>query len=354
MVLMIGIYAIRNTQNSKMYIGESIDIEKRWKSHQEDLDNGNHHSYKLQEDYNKSKSKEFRFFVLEEFIFPFNAKIDATKLQLILYCREYYYMKKYKSKSEGYNVESTLKEIVNIHNEQLKYPKYQTEACRNFILDNKDILTTDSFNLNILNELCIYTEKDKLGDMVYINANSSPQSFNPYLNAYTDKKATVIPKSKNNKCDTKPAKPKKTKKDKKEPVVKEKQTKKPKVLKDESLIPITKMYTYLDEDFKAKFSFRTLMSIDIQNGFIQYDSNNEKRHYSLTSKGIESGYFVLGDPHINGYNKDSILLTSLGLNRYQEMARQIYDYVSPEMLSTNAFGKFYIPIDTLVNDNNNT
>jgi len=35
---MIGIYAIRNTQNSKMYIGESIDIEKRWKSHQEDLD----------------------------------------------------------------------------------------------------------------------------------------------------------------------------------------------------------------------------------------------------------------------------------------------------------------------------
>ena len=28
---MIGIYAIRNTQNSKMYIGESIDIEKRWK-----------------------------------------------------------------------------------------------------------------------------------------------------------------------------------------------------------------------------------------------------------------------------------------------------------------------------------
>ena len=45
---MIGIYAIRNTQNGKMYIGESIDIEQRWKVHQEDLDNGNHHSYKLQ------------------------------------------------------------------------------------------------------------------------------------------------------------------------------------------------------------------------------------------------------------------------------------------------------------------
>ena len=225
MVLMIGIYAIRNTKNNKMYIGESIDIEQRWKVHQEDLDNGTHHSYKLQEDYDKSKSKEFRFFVLEEFIFPFNAKIDATKLQLILYCREYYYMKKYKSKSEGYNVEATLKEIVNIHNDNLKYPEYQTEDCRNFIVNNKDILTTDSFNLNVLNELCVYTEKDKLGNMVYINANSSPQTFNPYLNAYTDKKATVIPKSKNNKCDTKPAKPKKTKKDKKRTYYKRKTSK---------------------------------------------------------------------------------------------------------------------------------
>ena len=51
---MIGIYAIRNTKNGKMYIGESIDIEKRWKNHQEDLDNGNHHSYKLQSEWGKS------------------------------------------------------------------------------------------------------------------------------------------------------------------------------------------------------------------------------------------------------------------------------------------------------------
>ena len=53
---MIGIYAIRDTKNGKMHIGESIDIEQRWKAHQEDLDNGNHHSYKLQEDYDKSKN----------------------------------------------------------------------------------------------------------------------------------------------------------------------------------------------------------------------------------------------------------------------------------------------------------
>ena len=61
---MIGIYAIRNTKNGKMYIGESIDIEKRWKNHQEHLYNGNHHSYKLQSEWDKSRNNQFRFFVL--------------------------------------------------------------------------------------------------------------------------------------------------------------------------------------------------------------------------------------------------------------------------------------------------
>ena len=120
---MIGIYAIRNTKNSKMYIGESIDIEQRWKVHQEDLDNGNHHSYKLQSEWDKSRNNQFRFFVLEEFIFPFATKLDSAKLQLILYCREYYYMKKYKSKSQGYNVEVTLKEIVKTNSNNPKYPQ---------------------------------------------------------------------------------------------------------------------------------------------------------------------------------------------------------------------------------------
>lgn len=79
---MIGIYAIRNTKNSKMYIGESIDIEQRWKVHQEDLDNGNHHSYKLQNEWDKNQYNQFRFFVLEEFIFPFKLIKSESPLAL--------------------------------------------------------------------------------------------------------------------------------------------------------------------------------------------------------------------------------------------------------------------------------
>lgn len=354
---MIGVYAIRNTKNNKMYIGESIDIEQRWKTHQEDLDNGSHHSYKLQEDYDKSKNKEFRFFILEEFIFPFNAKIDSAKLQLILYCREYYYMKKYKSKSKGYNVEFTLAEILDIHSNNLRYPKYQTEDCKKFILNNKDILTTDNFNLNILNELCAYSEENKLGDMVYINANSSPQTFNPCLNAYTDKKGTIIPKSKkqmyNNNTknnDTKDNVKTKQKSTKiKEP---NKEPKPKRVPKDNTLLPATKIYEILPDDYKSDFSLRTLMSIDVLQGYIKYNEDNTKRKYSLSEKGIKSDYYINGDPYTNGYDKDTILLTPLGIERYKEMATHIYTYVSSDMLVKNDFGKFYIPLNIIKSKNN--
>lgn len=143
---MIGIYAIRNTLNNKMYIGESIDIETRWKQHQEDLDSEKHHSFKLQADWSRTSRKQFRFTILEDFVFPFRAKIDIAKLQLVLFCREYYYMKKYKSKSQGYNVENTLKEIVLGSN---KYPQFKDTKYKDFIQNNKDILLTDTFNLKI-------------------------------------------------------------------------------------------------------------------------------------------------------------------------------------------------------------
>ena len=45
---MIGVYAIINKTNGKMYIGESINILLRWKFHKEKLNKGLHHSYKLQ------------------------------------------------------------------------------------------------------------------------------------------------------------------------------------------------------------------------------------------------------------------------------------------------------------------
>lgn len=46
---MIGIYSITNIMTNEVYIGESLDIDKRIQNHLKDLKSGNHHNYKLQQ-----------------------------------------------------------------------------------------------------------------------------------------------------------------------------------------------------------------------------------------------------------------------------------------------------------------
>lgn len=88
----IGIYKIANTKNNKCYIGQSIDIEKRFKEHIYHLENNKHHSVKLQRSYNMTKDKSvFQFEIIEE----------TTKE--LLNEREEYYIKHFDSFYNGYN-----------------------------------------------------------------------------------------------------------------------------------------------------------------------------------------------------------------------------------------------------------
>ena len=50
---MIGIYAIHNIKTDKYYIGQSKDIEHRWKQHKSRLKNNKHENEHLQNSYNK-------------------------------------------------------------------------------------------------------------------------------------------------------------------------------------------------------------------------------------------------------------------------------------------------------------
>lgn len=88
---MQGIYQIRNIDNDKIYIGSSNNLERRWKEHQKKLNNGNHHSYKLQEDWDGYGEEYFVFEILEEGEFD-------------LFGKEQEYLDKYKSYEFGYNV----------------------------------------------------------------------------------------------------------------------------------------------------------------------------------------------------------------------------------------------------------
>ena len=91
---MIGIYIIKNNVNGKIYIGKSIDIEKRWKEHiRHSKDEYSKSKPAIHRAINKYGKDSFSFSVLEE------CSIEQLNE------REKYYIKKYNSndKNTGYN-----------------------------------------------------------------------------------------------------------------------------------------------------------------------------------------------------------------------------------------------------------
>ena len=87
---MIGIYKITNLKNGKVYIGQSADIEERWKQHKKALMNSGKAWYPL---------------AREE-----SDNIDNFKFEIIQECKpqeldelEEYWIEEYKSNIEGYN-----------------------------------------------------------------------------------------------------------------------------------------------------------------------------------------------------------------------------------------------------------
>lgn len=60
-----GIYEIRNRLTGKVYIGQSQDIESRWRGHLRTLRNGKHKNLKLLRSFNMHGETAFEFTVLE-------------------------------------------------------------------------------------------------------------------------------------------------------------------------------------------------------------------------------------------------------------------------------------------------
>ena len=99
---MTGIYKITNKYNNKVYVGKLKDIMQRWANHERALQKNNHHSPKLQADFNNYGGIEaFEFSIIELCL--------ASELN----DKEKYYMNKFDSINSGYNVIGLDSDIVN-------------------------------------------------------------------------------------------------------------------------------------------------------------------------------------------------------------------------------------------------
>jgi len=89
-----GVYIIRNFYDNKIYVGKSVDIEKRLKDHKNKLKKNTHINSYLQNSWNKYGENTFDFEI-----------VDLCKKEE-LNEREIYYIKEFKSTDEnfGYNM----------------------------------------------------------------------------------------------------------------------------------------------------------------------------------------------------------------------------------------------------------
>lgn len=89
-----GVYKITCLKNDKVYVGQSLDINRRLNQHYNSLNNltHRHHSSDLQDDWDKYGEKNFVAEIIET--------CPPNKLEE----REKYWIDFYKSDVEGYNV----------------------------------------------------------------------------------------------------------------------------------------------------------------------------------------------------------------------------------------------------------
>ena len=96
MEVVCGIYCIENLINNKKYIGQSIDVYRRWINHKCDLNGRRHNNHHLQAAWDKYGCDNFEFKILEECLKQY---LDE---------KEVYYINQYNCMNStfGYNLES--------------------------------------------------------------------------------------------------------------------------------------------------------------------------------------------------------------------------------------------------------
>lgn len=102
-----GIYAITNVVTTKMYIGKSKSIRRRWSDHRYKLRKGAHENKYLQRAWDKYGESVFSFVILEE------ADIDLESVELK-------YIEQFKGRLYNVCLESTVGMTGRTHSNEAK------------------------------------------------------------------------------------------------------------------------------------------------------------------------------------------------------------------------------------------
>lgn len=101
-----GIYKITNTLNDKCYVGKSINVRSRLKTHYRELSNDTHHNYLLQHDFN----------LCGEAFFDVSILIECKEEELDDY--ESYFCYENNVWNKGYNIAKLKPSTVKIKSER--------------------------------------------------------------------------------------------------------------------------------------------------------------------------------------------------------------------------------------------
>lgn len=145
---MIGIYKIENIINNKIYIGQSIRIEKRWIDHKKTLRSNSHRNVYLQNAWNKYGEDNFIHEIIEE--------CDVSELN----DKEIYWINYYNSTNPlyGYNLDgggNCNKEVSDITKKKLSISNSGNNNSQSHsvvCLETKEIFSTireanDKYNI---------------------------------------------------------------------------------------------------------------------------------------------------------------------------------------------------------------
>lgn len=201
----IGIYKIENKINKKVYIGSSKNVEKRWATHLSELRNNKHHSYHLQQAWNKYGQDSFEFSIIEildnEFLLiekeqywidkyaSYNCKLGYN----ISNCANRPAMRKGFNRSEFtaidfYKLGLTISEVgflyifIDLANKDNRItslkdsgkPMFQQEICEVFNIDRKTLYKyLDALEKHLL----IRTIQDGRNKIIYVNPKYFARSY---------------------------------------------------------------------------------------------------------------------------------------------------------------------------------